>query len=103
MVGRVVALVALVAVVIAAVLVIAKGGGDDYEVTGEFTNASQLVRGNEVTIGGVAAGTVKSIELGDNGNALVIGNRRPACQSCGFQMMANSFSSSEPADLPRLA
>ena len=71
MVGRVVALVALVAVVIAAVLVIAKGGGDDYEVTGEFTNASQLVRGNEVTIGGVAAGTVKSIELGDNGNALV--------------------------------
>ncbi|MFN8150494.1 MAG: MlaD family protein [Solirubrobacterales bacterium] len=65
------AVVALVAVVIAVVLVLAKGGGDDYEVTGEFTNASQLVKGNEVTIGGVAAGTVKSIELADNGNALV--------------------------------
>lgn len=71
MLGRVVAVVALVAVVIAVVLVLAKGGGDDYEVTGEFTNASQLVKGNEVTIGGVAAGTVKSIELADNGNALV--------------------------------
>ena len=44
------------------------GGGDDYEVTAEFQNASQLV-GNEVVVGGVAAGTVKEIELGDDGEA----------------------------------
>lgn len=71
MVGRVVAIVALVAVVAAVVLVLAKSGGDDYEITAEFTNASQLVSGNEVTIAGTAAGSVKSIELADNGNALV--------------------------------
>jgi phospholipid/cholesterol/gamma-HCH transport system substrate-binding protein len=69
-VGRVVAIVALVAVVVAVVLVLA-GGGSSYEVTAEFRNASQLVKGNEVTIGGTRAGTVKSIELGDNGDALV--------------------------------
>ncbi len=71
MVGRVVAIVALVAVVAAVVLVLAKSGGDDYEITAEFTNASQLVSGNAVTIAGTAAGSVKSIELADNGNALV--------------------------------
>ncbi|MEZ5061320.1 MAG: MlaD family protein [Solirubrobacterales bacterium] len=65
------AIVALVAVVAAVVLVLAKSGGDDYEITAEFTNASQLVSGNEVTIAGTAAGSVKSIELADNGNALV--------------------------------
>jgi len=70
-VGRVVALVALVAVLVAVVFVVSGGGSDDYEVTAEFTNASQLVKGNEVTIGGTRAGTVKTIELGDNGNALV--------------------------------
>ena len=71
MVGRVVAIVALVAVVAAVVLVLAGGGGDSYEVTADFTNASQLVTGNEVTIGGTRAGTVKKIELADNGDALV--------------------------------
>ena len=56
MVGRVVAIVALVAVVAAVVLVLAKSGGDDYEITAEFTNASQLVSGNEVTIAGTRFG-----------------------------------------------
>ncbi len=47
------------------------GGGDSYQVTGEFENASQLVPGNEVIVGGVAVGSVKEIELGDDGQALV--------------------------------
>ena len=47
------------------------GGGDEYEITGEFENASQLVPGNEVVIAGAAVGTVKTIELGDDGQALV--------------------------------
>jgi phospholipid/cholesterol/gamma-HCH transport system substrate-binding protein len=48
-----------------------RGNGEDYKVTAEFQNASQLVNGNEVLIGGNAAGLVKEIELGDNGQALV--------------------------------
>lgn len=71
MARRVIALVALAAVLIAVVLVVADDGGDGYEVTAEFTNASQLVRGNEVVVAGTRAGTVESIELADNGNALV--------------------------------
>ncbi len=65
------ALAALVVVVAAVVLLVAGGGGDDYEVTAEFTNASQLVGGEVVTVGGTTAGKVTDIELADNGNALV--------------------------------
>ena len=45
--------------------------GAEYVVTGEFENASQLVPGNEVVVGGIPAGSVKKIELGDDGQALV--------------------------------
>src|SRR5688572_12683699 len=48
-----------------------RNGGEDYRVTAEFQNASQLVTGNEVMIGGLSAGLVKEIELGDEGEALV--------------------------------
>ena len=40
-------------------------------MTAEFTNASQLVGGEVVTIGGVNVGKVGDIELAPNGNALV--------------------------------
>ncbi len=46
-------------------------GDDAYEVTAEFSNASQLVEGNEVTIGGVGVGLIDQIDLGPNGEALV--------------------------------
>ncbi|HEX2129656.1 MAG TPA: MlaD family protein, partial [Solirubrobacterales bacterium] len=69
-IGRVAALAAIAVVVIGLVLLFS-GNGDDYEVTAEFENASQLVSGNEVTIGGTSVGTVKEIELGDEGQALV--------------------------------
>ncbi len=48
-----------------------RNGGEEYRVTAEFQNASQLVNGNEVLIGGLNAGLVKEIELGDQGQALV--------------------------------
>ena len=70
MIGRIAAIVALVAAVVVVVLVLT-GGEDPYEVTAEFENASQLVNGNEVVVGGAATGTVKEIELGDDGQALV--------------------------------
>ena len=68
-IGRVAALVALVVAVLAVVLLL--GGGDDYTVTAEFENAGQLVKGNQVVVGGSAVGTVDEIELGDDGQALV--------------------------------
>jgi phospholipid/cholesterol/gamma-HCH transport system substrate-binding protein len=69
--GRVAALIALGVAVVVVVLMLTGGGSQSYEVTGEFENASQLVPGNEVVVGGVAAGSVKEIELGDDGQALV--------------------------------
>ena len=47
------------------------GGGDDYSVTAEFQNASQLVKGNQVVVGGVPVGSVQEISLGPHGQALV--------------------------------
>jgi phospholipid/cholesterol/gamma-HCH transport system substrate-binding protein len=70
LIGRVAALIALVVAVLA-VVVLLGNGGDQYEVTAEFENAGQLVKGNEVVVGGTAAGTVKTIELGPQGQALV--------------------------------
>jgi phospholipid/cholesterol/gamma-HCH transport system substrate-binding protein len=69
-IGRIAAVVALVVAVIAVVMLIGRNG-EDYEVTAEFENASQLVGGEIVVVGGVRAGSVKEIELGPNGQALV--------------------------------
>jgi phospholipid/cholesterol/gamma-HCH transport system substrate-binding protein len=46
-------------------------GGSSYEVRLTLDNASQLVEGNQVKVGGVAVGTVDSIALADDGRALV--------------------------------
>jgi phospholipid/cholesterol/gamma-HCH transport system substrate-binding protein len=67
-VGRIAALVALVIVVLVFAFVLL-GGGNPYTVTAQFQNASQLVNGNQVEVGGVPAGSIKSIELGPNGTA----------------------------------
>jgi phospholipid/cholesterol/gamma-HCH transport system substrate-binding protein len=47
------------------------GGGSSYTVTANFEDASQLVKGNLVEVGGVQAGTVKDISLGPHNTALV--------------------------------
>ncbi len=57
--------------VIAVIAYLLLSGGSAYHVTAEFQNASQIVKGNLVEVGGVKAGTVKNIKLGDNGTALV--------------------------------
>jgi phospholipid/cholesterol/gamma-HCH transport system substrate-binding protein len=69
-IGRIAALIAL-AIAVVAVVIMLTGDDDGYEVTAEFENASQLVAGNEVVVGGVPAGSVEEIELGPNGEALV--------------------------------
>lgn len=69
--GRIAAVLAVaVAVVVVAVLLFA-GGGGGYTVKAEFLNASQLVKGNLVQVGGVKAGTVQKIDITPDGKAIV--------------------------------
>src|SRR5687767_3062092 len=64
--------VAALAVIAAVVVMLLGAGGDDsYEVTADFQNASQLVTGNQVVVGGRAVGTVKEIGLAADGQAQV--------------------------------
>jgi len=69
-VGRIAAVVALAVAAVAVALLLFRGGST-YEVTAEFQNASQLVKGSEVVVAGVPSGSVKDIALGDHGQALV--------------------------------
>jgi hypothetical protein len=64
----VVALVAGAALV--AVLVIGRSS-TDYRLNVVLTNASQLVKGNRVSVGGVPVGTVSDISLDDRNRAVV--------------------------------
>lgn len=63
------AIVALLAAGVVALLLLT--GGDEYEITAEFENASQIVKGNQVVIGGAPVGSVKEIGLGADGQALI--------------------------------
>jgi phospholipid/cholesterol/gamma-HCH transport system substrate-binding protein len=60
-----------VVVAVALVALLMFGGGSGYEVTAEFQNASQLVPGNLVEVGGRSVGKVKEISLAPNGLAKV--------------------------------
>ena len=68
-VARIATLAALIGLVVLAYLVLFKS--DPYRVTATFANAGQVVKGNEVVVGGAHAGSVKEIELGPQGQALV--------------------------------
>jgi phospholipid/cholesterol/gamma-HCH transport system substrate-binding protein len=46
-------------------------GDGGYRVTAEFVNAGQLVKGNEVKAGGVTVGSVKDIDVSQDGTAKV--------------------------------
>ncbi|MEA2466088.1 MAG: phospholipid/cholesterol/gamma-HCH transport system substrate-binding protein [Thermoleophilaceae bacterium] len=64
--------VAAVAAVLAAVVVVALllfTGGSDYTVKVQFENAGQLVKGNQVQVGGRPIGTVSKISLTETGLA----------------------------------
>ncbi len=47
------------------------GRGGSYDVTAVFQNGGQLVRGNQVRVGGAAVGTVKKVSLDDHARAVV--------------------------------
>ena len=65
---------ALAAVLVAAILValLLFGGGSPYAVKLRLENASQLVKGNLVQVAGTKVGTVKKIQLTDDGQAEVL-------------------------------
>src|SRR3954452_8017955 len=60
----------LIAVVAAAVLMFV-GGGGGYQVKAEFLNAGQLVKGNPVKVAGTSVGAVKSVDVTQDGHAVV--------------------------------
>jgi phospholipid/cholesterol/gamma-HCH transport system substrate-binding protein len=67
---RALAAVLVLLAVIAVAIVLFRGDGG-YRVTAEFVNAGQLVKGNEVKAGGVAVGSVKDIDVTQDGTAKV--------------------------------
>src|SRR4051794_16923988 len=65
---------AAVAVVLAAIVIVALllfTGGSSYTVKVQFQNAGQLVKGNQVQVGGRPIGTIKKISLTDDGQAQI--------------------------------
>lgn len=67
-VGRIVALAALIVAVVA-VAAILLSGGSSYQVHAIFANASQIVTGDQVQVAGNAVGTVSGISLTPDGQA----------------------------------
>ena len=67
--GRLITAAAVVLAIAALVWVLFLSGGSSYQVTLTLDNASQLVKGNQVKVGGVAVGSVDSIELGHDAQA----------------------------------
>ena len=62
---------AAIALAVLAVGLVIFGGGGSYTVHATFQNASQLVKGDEVKVGGIAVGSVDRLELDDNARARV--------------------------------
>ncbi|HEY8584806.1 MAG TPA: MlaD family protein [Capillimicrobium sp.] len=69
-IARGLALVALLAAVVVVALVLLRNG-DTHQYRAVFETAGQLVKGNNVQVGGRAIGSVKKIELTDNNQAMV--------------------------------
>ena len=67
-IARLTALLAIVAAAVLAALLLL-GGGGGYTVKARFQNASQLVKGNLVQVGGQAIGKVENIDLTPDGQA----------------------------------
>ena len=70
-VGRAAALAAVIAAVVLVAVLLFGGGGGGYTVTADFLNAGQLVNGNPVQTGGTPIGSVKGIDITDEGQAVI--------------------------------
>jgi phospholipid/cholesterol/gamma-HCH transport system substrate-binding protein len=70
-VGRLAAVGAVVAAIVLVAVLLFAGGGGGYSLKIHFLNAGQLVKGNQVEIGGTPVGTVDDINLTADGQAVV--------------------------------
>src|SRR5215213_11803929 len=70
-IGRVAAIAAVLAAAVLVAVVLFGGGGSSYKVKADFLNAGQLVKGNPVQSGGVPIGSVKGIDITDDGHAVI--------------------------------
>ena len=68
-VGRTAAIAAVIAAGVLVAVLLFGGGGSGYTVKATFLNASQLVNGNSVQVGGVRVGSVDGIKITDDGQA----------------------------------
>jgi hypothetical protein len=68
-IARLLALLAIGAAAILAALLLLGGGTGGYSVNARFQNASQLVKGNLVQVGGQEVGKVENIDLTSDGQA----------------------------------
>jgi phospholipid/cholesterol/gamma-HCH transport system substrate-binding protein len=69
-IGRVAAITAVIAAAVL-VAVMLFGGGSSYQVSADFLNAGQLVKGNPVQTGGTPIGSVEGIDITDDGHAVI--------------------------------
>jgi phospholipid/cholesterol/gamma-HCH transport system substrate-binding protein len=69
--GRIAAVAAVIAAVVVVAVLLFAGGSGGYTVKANFINASQLVKGNLVEIGGTRAGSVKDIAITSDGQAQI--------------------------------
>jgi phospholipid/cholesterol/gamma-HCH transport system substrate-binding protein len=69
--ARIVAVVLVVVAIVVVAILLFAGGSGGYTVYATFQNASQLVKGNQVEVGGRPIGTINDIELTKDGRARV--------------------------------
>ena len=69
-IGRVAAVAAVVAAAVLVGVMLFSGGGG-YTVKAYFINGNQLVKGNQVELNGTPIGSVKDLNITDNGQAVV--------------------------------
>ena len=67
--GRIAALAAVAIAIIAVAYIVLSSGGPNYKVYAIFRDASQIVSGDQVQVGGTPIGSIPSITLTPNGEA----------------------------------
>ena len=79
-----VAVIALLVVGALLIAVVLLGGNGSHEYKLEFQNGGQIVKGDDVKIGGRPVGKVKKLELTDDNAALVTVKRRRAVRAASL-------------------
>jgi phospholipid/cholesterol/gamma-HCH transport system substrate-binding protein len=91
--SRIAAIVALLLIAIAIIVLLLSGGGNSNHYKLVFETGGQLVKGNQVLIGGAPVGSVDDVKLTDNGQAEVdISVDRPLHEGTSAIIRATSLS-----------